>query len=42
MIRGDTTDFENGIPIKHNAKNPSFSPDEEVEMQVSLEEMFHK
>ena len=42
MIRGDTTEFENGIPIKHNAKNPSFSSDEEVEMQVSLEEMFHK
>ena len=42
MIRGDITDFENSIPIKHNAKNPSFSPDEEVEMQVSLEQMFHK
>ena len=35
LIRG-------GIPIKHNAKNPSFSPDEELEMQVSLEEMFHE
>ena len=24
MVRGDTIKFENDIPIKHNAKNPSF------------------
>ena len=24
MVRGDTTEFENDIPTKHNAKNPSF------------------
>ena len=29
-------------PIKHNAKNPSFSPEKEVEIQVILEEMLHK
>ena len=42
MVRGDTIEFENDIPIKHNAKNPSFSPEEEVEIQVILEEMLHK
>ena len=42
MVRGDTIKFENDIPIKHNAKNPSFSPEEEVEIQVILEEMLHK
>ena len=34
MVRADTIEFENDIPIKHNEKNPSFSPDEEVEIQV--------
>ena len=42
MVRGDTIEFENDIPTKHNAKNPSFSPEEEVEIQVILEEMLHK
>ena len=42
MVRGNTIDFENDIPIKHNAKNPSLSPEEEVEIQVILEEMLHK
>ena len=26
MVRGDTIEFENDTPIKHNAKNLSFSP----------------
>ena len=42
MVRGDTIEFENDIPTKHNAKNPSFSPVEEEEIQVILEEMLHK
>ena len=42
MVRGDTIEFENDIPIKHNAKSLSFSPEEEVEIQVILEEMLHK
>ena len=42
MIRGDIIEFENDIPIKHNAKNLSFSPEEEVEIQIILEEMLHK
>ena len=42
MVRGDTIEFENNISIKHNAKNPSLSPGEEVETQVILEEMFYK
>ena len=42
MVRGDTIKFENNIPINHNVKNPSFSPEEEVEIQVILEEMLHK
>ena len=42
VVRGDTKEFENDIPIKHNAKNLSFSPEEEVEIQVILEEMLHK
>ena len=42
MVRGDTAELENGIPIKHNAKNPSFSPGKEVETQVILEEMLDK
>ena len=25
VVRGDTIEFENDIPIKHNAKNSSFS-----------------
>ena len=37
MVRGDTIEFENDIPTKHNAKNPSFSPVEEEEIQVILE-----
>ena len=41
MVRGDTIEFEN-ISIKHNTKNPSFSPEEEIEIQVILEEMLHK
>ena len=36
MVRRDTIEFENDIPIKHNAKNPSFSLEEEVEIQVTL------
>ena len=31
MVRGDTTEFENDIPIKYNAKNLSFYPEEDVE-----------
>ena len=42
VVRGDTKEFENDIPIKHNAKNLSFSPEEEVEIQIILEEMLHK
>ena len=42
MIRRDTIEFENDISINHNAKNPSFSPEEEIEIQVILEEMLHK
>ena len=42
MVRGDTIKFENDIPIKYNAKHPSFSPEEEVEIQVILEEMLQK
>ena len=42
MIRGDIIEFENDIPIKHNVKNSSFSPEEEVEIQVILEVMLHK
>ena len=42
MVRGDTIEFENDIPIKHDAKYPSFSPEEEIEMEVILEEMLHK
>ena len=42
VVRGDTKEFENDIPVKHNAKNLSFSPEEEVEIQVILEEMLHK
>ena len=42
VVRGDTIEFENDIHIKHNAKNPSFSLQGEVEIQVILEEMLHK
>ena len=42
MVRGDNIEFENDIPIKHDAKYPSFSPEEEIEMEVILEEMLHK
>ena len=42
VVRGDTKEFENDIPVKHNAKNLSFSPEEEVEIQIILEEMLHK
>ena len=37
MIRGDTIEFGNYILIKHNAKNPSFSLEVEVKIQVILE-----
>ena len=33
MIRGDTIEFENDISTKHNAKNTSFSPEEDVEIK---------
>ena len=36
MVRGDAIEFENDIPKKYNAKNPSFSPEEEVEIQSYL------
>ena len=42
MVRGDTIEFENDIPTKYNAKDPSFSLVEEEEIQVILEEMLHK
>ena len=42
MVRVDTIEFENHIPTKHNTKNPSFSPMEEIKMQVNLEEMRHR
>ena len=42
MVTGDTIEFENDITIKHNAKYPSFSSEEEIEMEVILEEMLHK
>ena len=42
MVRGDAVEFENHIPTKHNAKNPSFSPEEELEIQVILGEMLHE
>ena len=42
VVRGDTKEFENDIPVKHNAKNLSFSAEEEVEIQIILEEMLHK
>ena len=42
MTRGDSVEFENDILIKRNAKNTSFSPGEEVEIQVILEEMLQK
>ena len=42
MDRGDTTEFGNDIPTKHNAKHPGFSSEEEVGIQVFLEEMLHK
>ena len=42
MIRRDTIEFENDISIKHDAKNSSFSPEEEIEIQVISEEMLRK
>ena len=42
MIRGDSIEFENDILIKRNAENTSFSPEEEAEIQVILEEMLQK
>ena len=42
MVRRDTIEFGNNFPRKHNAKYPSFSPEEELEIQVILEEMLHK
>ena len=32
MVRGDPIEFENDIPIKHKTKNPSFSPEEEIQI----------
>ena len=34
--------LEMTFPQKHNAKNLSFSPEEEVEIQIIMEEMLHK
>ena len=42
MVKEDTIEFENDIPKKHNAKIPRFSPEEELEIQVTLEEILHK
>lgn len=42
MIPGDNIEFENNIPIKHNAKNPNFSLDEKAEIQVILNKMLNK
>ena len=42
MVRGNTIEFENDIPTKHNAKSPCFSLEEEVKVQFILEEMSHK
>ena len=42
MIPGDNIEFENNILIKHNAKNPNFSPDQKAEIQVILNEMLNK
>ena len=42
MVRRDTIEFENHISAKHNAKSSSFSPKEELEIQVILEEMVHE
>ena len=41
IVRGDTIEFENDILIKHTAKNPSFSPEEKVEIQVILEKIIY-
>ena len=42
MVKGDNVEFENDISIKYNAKNSSFSTEEEVEIHVILEEMLLK
>ena len=42
MVRGNVTEFESDNPRKHNGKNPSFPPEEEVEIQVILEEILHE
>ena len=42
LVRGDTIEFENDTPIQNNAKNLSFSPEEEVSLQVISEEKLHK
>ena len=34
--RGDNLEFKNDTLRKHNAKNPSFSPEEVVKIQVIL------
>lgn len=41
MVRRDTIKFENDTLSKNNAKNISFSPEEEVEVQVILGERRH-
>ena len=45
MVCKDTIEYENDILTKHNAKNPSFFLEEEVEIvmiEVILEEMLLK
>ena len=43
MVRGDSIEFENDIPTKHNANYHSFFfPDEEIEIQVILREILDK
>ena len=42
IIPGGNIEFENNIPIKHNAKNANFSPEEEAEIEVILTDMLNK
>ena len=42
IIPGDNIEFENNIPIKHNAKNANFSPEEEAEIEVIPTDMLNK
>ena len=39
---GDTTEFENDIPTKHNVNNHRFFPEEEIEIQVILQEILDR